>query len=205
MMIDQGAGMTPYQGMTPLTGGSLAACAETYFAQSEQIATRFSLAMAESAEPGKPSSWRGGGIMLQQMPKAGMGAPAGAEATGEGGLLSSLDVAQMGGSDQAENWTRVNMLLDTAETHELIGPLVTQEQLLTRLFHEESPRVWAPQQVGFGCTCSPDKVVEALHQYSAKDIRTMTEESGMVTADCQFCGKHYEFEAGSLGFEAGRE
>src|SRR5699024_8874093 len=34
--IDQGPGMRPYQGITPLTGTSLAACAETYFAQSEQ-------------------------------------------------------------------------------------------------------------------------------------------------------------------------
>jgi molecular chaperone Hsp33 len=48
-------------------------------------------------------------------------------------------------------------------------------------------------------------VVEALHQYSAKDIRTMTTPEGMVTADCQFCGRHYEFKAGDLGFEAGKE
>jgi molecular chaperone Hsp33 len=205
MIIDQGAGMRPYQGLTPLSGDRLAASAESYFAQSEQIATRFSLAMAQSAAPGQGPTWRGGGVMLQQMPKAGMGAPSGAEATGEDGLLSSLDVAQMGGDDQAENWRRVNMLLDTAETHELLGPLVTQEQLLTRLFHEETPRVWAPQPVGFGCTCEPDKVVMALHQYSAKDIRTMTDDRGMVTADCQFCGKHYEFDPLTLGFEADRE
>jgi molecular chaperone Hsp33 len=205
MMIDQGAGMQPYQGMTPLTGGSLAACAETYFAQSEQIATRFMLSTAQSEIPGHGKSWRGGGVMLQQMPKPGMGAPAGAEATGADGLLSSHDVAEMGGASQAENWTRVNMLLDTADTHELLGPLVTQETLLTRLFHEETPRIWAPQTVKFGCTCEPAKVVEALHQYSAKDIRTMTTPEGMVTADCQFCGRHYEFEASALGFEAGKE
>ena len=35
ILIDQGEGMTPYQGITPIAGGSLAACAETYFAQSE--------------------------------------------------------------------------------------------------------------------------------------------------------------------------
>ncbi|MYA89750.1 MAG: Hsp33 family molecular chaperone HslO, partial [Boseongicola sp. SB0662_bin_57] len=44
IMIDQGCGTTPYQGITPLAGGSLAACAETYFAQSEQLPTRFVLA-----------------------------------------------------------------------------------------------------------------------------------------------------------------
>ena len=39
VLIDQGEGMTPYQGITPLSGGSLSACAESYFAQSEQLPT----------------------------------------------------------------------------------------------------------------------------------------------------------------------
>ena len=30
----------------------------------------------------------------------------------------------------------------------------------------------------------------------------MTTEDGLVTADCQFCGAHYEFDPKSLGFEA---
>lgn len=51
MMIDQGRGATPYQGMTPLAGGSLAGSAEIYFAQSEQIATRFAISSAEAHEP----------------------------------------------------------------------------------------------------------------------------------------------------------
>ncbi len=66
--IDQGPDMRPYQGVTPLAGGSLAACAETYFAQSEQIATRFHAQAAVSEMPGHPPHWRAGGMMLQQMP-----------------------------------------------------------------------------------------------------------------------------------------
>jgi molecular chaperone Hsp33 len=30
----------------------------------------------------------------------------------------------------------------------------------------------------------------------------MTTDRGVVTADCQFCGAHYEFDPRSLGFEA---
>ena len=48
VMIDQGEGMTPYQGITPLTGKSLSACAEAYFAQSEQLPTRFQLSFGKS-------------------------------------------------------------------------------------------------------------------------------------------------------------
>ena len=71
-----------------------------------------------------------------------------------------------------------------------------------RLFHEEAPRVYDAQPVKFGCTCSADRVRQSLSIYSAKDIRTMTTDEGIVTADCQFCGAHYEFDPKTLGFEA---
>ena len=54
----------------------------------------------------------------------------------------------------------------------------------------------------FGCTCSADRVRQSLSIYSAKDIKTMTTDEGIVTADCQFCGAHYEFQPETLGFEA---
>ncbi|MEM6357704.1 MAG: Hsp33 family molecular chaperone HslO, partial [Pseudomonadota bacterium] len=53
-----------------------------------------------------------------------------------------------------------------------------------------------------GCTCSADRVREALSIYSAKDIETMTTDTGEVTADCQFCGAHYRFAPETLGFDA---
>ncbi|MHA3978236.1 Hsp33 family molecular chaperone HslO [Halovulum sp. GXIMD14794] len=198
ILIDQGEGMVPYQGITPLTGGSLAACAETYFAQSEQLPTRFALAMAQASVPGgDKAAWRGGGVMVQHMPKASPSVAQ--EGSGEGGLLTRDDLLDGG---DAENWNRVNTLLDTAETTELIGPHVTPDSLLVRLFHEEQPRVFDVQPVHFGCTCGPEKVVQSLSIYSAKDIAHMTTDEGKVTADCQFCGAHYEFEPETLGFEA---
>jgi molecular chaperone Hsp33 len=198
LTIDQGPGTAPYQGLTPLTGGSLGACAETYFAQSEQIATRFAVAVAESAAPGQPARWRGGAVMLQHMPKASPHAAPDAP-SGEAGLMSAADVAAM--SDGAEDWRRVNLLLDTVEPHELIGPLVPAETMLVRLFHEETPRVWPAQAVAFGCSCSRERVEAAMAQYSAKDIASMTDPRGLLTADCQFCGAHYEFDPKTLGFE----
>ncbi|HHB80622.1 MAG TPA: Hsp33 family molecular chaperone HslO, partial [Aliiroseovarius sp.] len=37
VLIDQGEGNTPYSGLTPIAGASLADCAAAYFAQSEQL------------------------------------------------------------------------------------------------------------------------------------------------------------------------
>lgn len=198
VMLDQGQDMLPYQGFTPIAGGSLSACAETYFAQSEQIPTRFALSFGQSAEPGRASHWRGGGIMLQHMPKAGM-AVAAEGGSGEGGLLSHVDILS---GDEGENWTRANLLLDTVEELELIGPQLAPSDLLVRLFHEEGPRVFDTQPVRFGCSCSEEKVRNTMSIYSQKDISKMLAANGMVTADCQFCGAHYELEPTSLGFEA---
>lgn len=198
IVIDQGKGMVPYQGITPLTGGSLAACAETYFAQSEQLPTQFALSYGRSTEPGQAERWRAGGVMIQHMPKA---SPFVAQegGSGEGGLLQSSDIVQ---GEEGDNWNRACMLLGTVEQLELIGPSVAPTDLLLRLFHEEGPRVFDAQPIRFGCTCSADKVRDAMSIYSAKDIRHMTTPEGRVTADCQFCGAHYEFDPQTLGFEA---
>lgn len=200
VIIHQGDDMAPYQGITPLAGGSLSACAETYFAQSEQLPTRFALTFGQSTMAGDAESWRAGGVMLQTMPKASPHASGGA--TGEKGLLSASDVLS---GDAEENWNRANMLLDTVDELELIGPTVQPTDLLVRLFHEESPRVFDAQPVNFGCTCSPERVRTSLSIYSAKDIAHMTTDDGKVTADCQFCGAHYEFSPETLGFEATQE
>jgi molecular chaperone Hsp33 len=197
VLIDQGQGTEPYQGITPISGGALASCAETYFAQSEQLPTRFQLSFGRSSTPGSAETWRAGGIMLQHMPKASPFASGGA--SGEEGLLNPSDVLD---GDALENWERATILLDTVEELELIGPSVQPTELLVRLFHEEQPRVFDPQPVGFGCTCSPDRVRQTMSIYSAKDIGHMTTDDGIVTADCQFCGAHYELDPKSLGFEA---
>lgn len=199
VLIDQGAGMQPYQGITPLAGGSLAACAETYFAQSEQLPTKFSIAVGEASVPGEDATWRGGAVMIQHMPKA---SPYAKDApSGDDGLLAGQDLVD---GDDAENWNRVSILLDTVEVTELVGPHVSPDSLLVRLFHEEEPRIFDAQPVKFGCTCGPEKVEQAMSIYSAKDIAHMTTDDGKVTADCQFCGAHYEFEPETLGKDAKR-
>ncbi len=181
VLIDQGTGQAPYQGITPLNAGSLANCAETYFAQSEQLPTRFALSIAAG------KSWRAAGLVLQHMPKA-----------------SPLKVAAKLADPEtdAENWTRATMMLESVQAEEMIGPEVSPTALLFRLFHEDQPRVYDPQPVRFGCTCSEDKVRQSMSIYSAKDIATMTTDAGTLTADCQFCGVHYVLDPKTLGKDA---
>ena len=182
VLIDQGTGQPPYQGITPLSAGSLANCAETYFLQSEQLATRFAVAINKGAK------WRAAGMVLQHMPKAS---------------ALKVELAATTPEEDAENWTRATLMLETLKRSEMIGPEPSPADLLYRLFHEDRPRVFTPQPVRFGCTCSEDKVRQSLSIYSAQDIATMTTDAGTLTADCQFCGAHYVLDPATVGKDAG--
>jgi molecular chaperone Hsp33 len=192
VIIDQGPDMRRYEGLTPLAGGSLAASAETYFTQSEQLPTRFALRHGRV----NGERWRAGGVMLQQLPRSAPGAHGMA---GESGLTTAADILS---GEQAEDWNRANFLLDTVQDDELLSADLHLTDLLLRLFHQEEPRVYDAQPVSFGCSCSEDKVRQTMSIYSARDIRHMTTPEGRVTADCQFCGAHYDLDPATLGFEA---
>ena len=198
VLIDQGEGTKPYQGLSPLNGRSLSDSAETYFAQSEQLPTVFHLKFDKIKQANMEEIWRAGGIMVQHLPTSNFQASE-ENSSDPSGLLSSQDLLN---GDNAENWNRINYHLNTIEDLELIGPSVTPSELLVRLFHEEQPRIFDTQSVRFGCSCSEDRVRQSLSIYSAKDISQMITSDGLVTADCQFCGAHYELDPKSVGFEA---
>ena len=176
VLMDRNDGKKPVHGMVPLERPTLAQCAEDYFRRSEQIPTRFVISVGQFTA-GARKIWRGGGIVIQQLPDAEN--------------VQHLD-----------DWARSETLLSTVAPFELTGPSVSMLQTLHRLFHEEQPKVGSIHSVEFGCSCSAEKVRQSLSIYSSKDIATMTTAEGMVTADCQFCGHRYEFDPSSLGFEA---
>ncbi len=188
ILIDRNDGKQPFQGLVPLEQATLAGCAEDYFRRSEQIPTRFAIAVGQSAEAGV-MKWRGGGIVIQRMPEA---------------KTRSADsmALETNGGEVPEDWIRVNAFLSTVDELELTGPSTSMLHTLFGLFHEEQPHAGSLQRVEFGCSCSAVKVRQGLSIYSSKDIESMTTPSGVVTAECQFCGRGYEFEPSSLGFEA---
>ena len=102
-------------------------------------------------------------------------------------------------SDRSRARFQLDAMSEALDLAELIGPHLAPDQLLYRLFHEETPRVYDPQEVAFGCTCSAERVQAAMEQYSAKDIGHMTTEEGKVEAGCQFCGALYVFDPEELG------
>ena len=198
MTIDQGAGMSRYQGVVPLEGESLEEVAHTYFRQSEQIPTRVRLAVAEMqsrADGAVRHSWRAGGIVMQFLPDApdrmrqrdlpGGDAPEGA-----------IDEP----ADDDDAWTEAQSLIETVQDDELTDPAVPVETLLYRLFNQRGVRVFTPAGVRDRCSCSREKVAGVLATFSADEIVDST-EGGEISVTCEFCGKKYAFDP--AGFASG--
>jgi len=175
VLMDAGKGAPGYRGLTPLEGATLAACAESYFAHSEQLPTRVVLAHDGAMAKGGVLRWRAGGGMLQQMP-----------------------AAQPGG-DAAETWQCAAGWLGALRGGELLGPDPTLPDLLLRRFPQDAPRVFPAQRLRFGCPCSEARVRQSLSIYAPREIARMTTKEGRITADCQFCGAHYNLDPKTVG------
>jgi molecular chaperone Hsp33 len=171
--IEPRRGGKTYQGIVELSEDGIAASAETYFAQSEQLPTSIRLAAAALYLPGDPAPhWRAGGMMLQMTPN---------EATRESeeGELS-------------DDWERLSLILGTVEDLELVDTTLAPETLLWRLFHEDEVRVHPPEPVSFRCDCDTSRIADVLKSYTEEDRAGLADPDGIVRAKCEFCGKVHE-------------
>lgn len=187
MTVDQGQDMERYQGIVPLGAGTLADAAHTYFAQSEQIPTRLHLFAGPVMQKGeKQTHWRAGAILIQHLPREGGITPV---------AFSSGDVPE--GSEyevvEDDDWVKARLLLDTVESHELLDPTLSSEDLLYRLYHEDGVTVYPASHLARHCTCSRETVETMIKGFSADDRAAMVEDDAIKVV-CEFCSTPYVFK-----------
>ena len=120
-LAGEGDGGGRYQGIVPLEGGTLAEAAEHYFAQSEQIPSLVRVAV-RMTEDGRHVA---GGLLVQHLPEG---------EEGRERLHTRLDHPE---------WQHVELLAMTIASGELTDERLPLDELLWRLFHEESEvRIW---------------------------------------------------------------
>jgi molecular chaperone Hsp33 len=186
MTVDQGADMERYQGIVPLGQGTLADAAHTYFAQSEQIPTRLHLFAGPVQLRGdKGTHWRAGAILIQHLPQEGGISPV---AFSAGDAPEGLDDAV----PENDDWVKARLLLDTVESHELLDPTLTAEDLLYRLYHEDGVTVYPPTPLVRHCTCSRETVSAMLEGFTPQDRADMIKD-GTIEVTCEFCSTPYRF------------
>lgn len=111
------------------------------------------------------------GLMLQKLP-------------GEGGHEATQD---------SDGWPRVEHLTATLGRDELLH--TSPEELLYRLYHEETVRLFEPRPLAFGCSCSRERVEAMLRSLGREEIEaTLEAQNGLIEVTCEFCAREYAFD-----------
>ena len=176
---DKLPGQQPYQGVVPLHGDQreplqrVQQVLEHYMLQSEQLDTRLILAANDEVAAG---------LLIQRMPVEG------------GGNLGARNEDQIGIN---EAFNRIALLSATLTRDELLA--LRPEQILRRLFWEETVRVFEPDTPRFACTCSRERVRNMLRGLGRDESDGLIAERGEVEVGCEFCGLQYRFDAVDVG------
>jgi len=156
-----------YQGIVPLEGESLAQACESYFAQSEQVPTLIRIAVRSNG-----ARCTAGGLLVQHLPD------------GEEGK-ERLHI-----QDAHPDWEHVSILASTVQEGELVDPVLTLEELVWRLFHEEEEiRVEPLPLLQRGCRCTVEHYQSILLRFPEDQRADMRDDDGLIPVDCAFCSK----------------
>jgi len=168
--VDQGEHTERYQGIVALNGKTISECTQHYFVQSEQIGTGIKMAIGK-----REGKWRAGAIMLQHMPEDGGNESAGKDNTNE------------------DDWRKAMVLQESCKDDELLSLDLDSNDLLFRLFHEESVRVYERKDLSWGCRCNSERIENIITGMSVDDIEHMAID-GKIEMTCEFCSKTYTFK-----------
>lgn len=166
--VEKMPGQQPYQGIVPLDGEDMATVIENYMLRSEQLDTRLWLGADDGVSRG---------LLLQKLPRH-----------------SGKDdqVVQASEEDDLETWNRAVTLASTLKQEELLATDI--QTLMNRLFWEETIRVFEPAHPQFHCSCTREKVGNMLKMLGQAEVEDALAELGHLGINCDFCGKHYEFD-----------
>ncbi|MCB8889505.1 Hsp33 family molecular chaperone HslO [Vreelandella malpeensis] len=112
-----------------------------------------------------------------------------------GGLLLQRlpDASQ---NQDVDAWERSVHLAETIKQEELLG--LEQREVLYRLYHEETVRVFDPKALRFGCTCSRERMTRALHTLGEAELKDILADQGEIDTQCHFCHTKYHYTAAEI-------
>ena len=97
-----------------------------------------------------------------------------------------------GESTDDDAWDRVSLLAATVTDEEL--QQIALEDLLHRLFHQETVLLFDPHSVEFFCSCSRERTGGMLLTLGKAEAIEIIEQEGEVAVTCEFCNAQYSFD-----------
>ena len=102
-----------------------------------------------------------------------------------------LQVLPVDKQKSIEDFAHLEALSNTIKDEELLN--LDANTILTRLYHEDNPRVFEPQSIRFKCGCSRDKTITALVNVGQQELLDDVAKNGSVNINCHYCLKEYAF------------
>lgn len=175
LTLDQGQDSELYQGIVELAGNDLCECVENYFRQSEQLPTVLRIAIGQVYDGTDGGmEWRGGGIMVQSLPS------------------SEEPSSPAANDDFDEQWNKAKIFIESVKPEELIDPLISPDNLLMRLFHEEGVWKYDAHSLEHSCRCTREKAMNILKSLSTEELNSLKINDEIVVT-CQFCNREQVF------------
>lgn len=101
------------------------------------------------------------------------------------------------GQGTPEDFEHLATLTATVKDEEIFG--LTAEEMLYRLYHEETVEIYPPQAVKFHCGCSAERSGAALMLISEAEVdEILAEHQGSIDMQCECCGTHYFFNKDAI-------
>ena len=124
--------------------------------------------------------------------------PAGLWLASDSNAATALFVQKMPGADvkDIDGWSRVHQLAQTVRADELLG--LHGEELLRRLFAEESVRVFEPRAVTHDWPADPEKVAAMLRALGEDEVRALLADHGEVVVHDDLSNHTYRFDAADV-------
>jgi molecular chaperone Hsp33 len=91
-----------------------------------------------------------------------------------------------------DGWNRIEQLAATVRPEELALP---PETLLTRLFSEESVRLFEPRPAAWHCPRDEEKVRNMLLSLGREEIESILADAEVIAIEDEICGHEYRYGA----------
>lgn len=103
-----------------------------------------------------------------------------------------LQVLPVDKQKSIDDFAHLEALSSTIKDEELLE--LDANTVLTRLYHEDNPRVFEPQAITFKCGCSREKTITALVNVGQQALLDDVAKNGSVNISCHYCLKEYIFD-----------
>ncbi|MFT6985729.1 MAG: molecular chaperone Hsp33 [Psychromonas sp.] len=108
-------------------------------------------------------------------------------------LLQTLPAVD---EDHDDQFQHVSALASTVKEDELYT--LENNELLHRLYHQETVRLFDPTPITFKCSCSKERCLSSLASIAPEEILDMLKENGAIDMHCEYCATDYHFEVDDL-------